>query len=989
MTKSFVKYSAVLATVVLLAPGRVQAQSVNISQSDLEAFRPRSIGPAVTGGRVHDVEALPGDPSTIFVATASGGLWKTTNRGHTWKNVFEHMPVSTFGDVAISESNPNILYAGTGEQNNRQSTSWGNGVYRSDDGGETWTHLGLVETRHIGKVEIHSSNPDIVYVAALGNLWAPNEERGVFRSTNGGRSWEKVLYIDEYTGAVDMVMDPSNPNVIYAATYQRLRRTWGFNGGGPGSGIYKTTDGGDTWTELTNGIPGDEKGRIGLAISRSNPQILNALVEYSRPPRQADGGGGGGGGFTGRGRGAPGNPNQGTYRTEDGGLTWARVSDRNQRPMYYSEIFIDPTNPNRLYTPATTSMKSEDGGRTWELINAQPTYDVGVHSDMHAMWIDPGDPAHFYLAGDAGLHETYDGGRSYRKLNNFNIAQFYAIGVDMRDPYWVYGGLQDNHSFMGPSETRHWEGILNGDWRQIGFGDGMYQQVDPENHRYLYSSSNGGSYTRLDTETGDALSISPQPPSGEDYRFDWTSPSLVSRHDSRVVYVAGNRLFISRDRGESWERTNDLSKQVDRDELELMGVKGADIDISPNDGTGSYGEAVTLAESPLNPAVLWVGMDDGNIQVSRDQGRSWTEVSRNLPRNLRGTYPSRVLGSLRGEGVAYLTLDAHRDGDFDPYVFRTTDFGENWENITNNLPTGSANVIIEHPDNPDVLFLGTEHALFVSFDAGAGWVKMPNFPTTHYDDLVIHPREKDLVAGTHGRSIYILDDTQPLAELANRKPDAHLFTIPLGTLKNYWKDTSYRGQAEYAGENPPDGVHLTYSLGEGGGAAAIRITNAAGKEVQQMLVPSSSGLHRVTWDLQWDFSGETETWEPLDTSEVPRTLGTRAASVAPGLYTVTLDARGTTSTQTMRVRGDPELPITDEQYRMREQYLMALNEIEVMLNEDRVPDDLARRIRQQMRWLSVAGRGFRGGSFFGPTVAQRDVLAEMQRVLAELQERRR
>ncbi|MCH8936685.1 MAG: hypothetical protein IIB90_13240 [Gemmatimonadetes bacterium] len=292
MTMSFVKYSAVLATVVLFAPGTVQAQSVNISQSDLDTFRPRSIGPAVTGGRVHDVEALPGDPSTIFVATASGGLWKTTNRGHTWKNVFEHMPVSTFGDVAISESDPNILYAGTGEQNNRQSTSWGNGVYRSDDGGETWTHLGLVETRHIGKVEIHPSNPDIVYVAALGNLWAPNEERGVFRSTNGGRSWEKVLYIDEYTGAVDMVMDPSNPNVIYAATYQRLRRTWGFNGGGPGSGIYKTTDGGDTWTELTNGIPGDEKGRIGLAISRSNPQILNALIEYSRPPRQGGGGGG-------------------------------------------------------------------------------------------------------------------------------------------------------------------------------------------------------------------------------------------------------------------------------------------------------------------------------------------------------------------------------------------------------------------------------------------------------------------------------------------------------------------------------------------------------------------------------------------------------------------------------------------------------------------------------------------------------------------------
>ncbi len=728
------------ASLALCVPGVLEAQ---ISTADLEAFRPRSIGPAVTGGRVHDVEALPLDPSTIFVATASGGLWKTTNRGITWRNVFEFMPVSTFGDVAISDSDPHILYAGTGEQNNRQSTSWGNGVYRSDDAGETWRHLGLVETRHIGKVEVHPSNPEVVYVAALGNLWRPSEERGVFRSTNGGRNWEKVLYIDEYTGAVDMVMDPSNPDVLYAATYQRLRRTWGFNGGGPGSGIYKTTDGGETWTELTNGIPSEDRGRIGLAISRSNPQILNALIEYGRPPRQRGGGGGFGGGRQAA------NPNQGTYRTEDGGRTWAKVSDQNQRPMYYSEIFIDPTNPSRVYALSTTSMKSEDGGRTWDRINAQPTYDVGVHSDMHAMWIDAGDSEHFYLAGDAGLHETYDMGQTYRKVNNFNIAQFYAIGVDMRDPYWVYGGLQDNHSFMGPSETRHWEGILNDDWRQSGFGDGMYQQVDPENHRYLYTSSNGGSYTRLDTETGDALSISPRPPLGEDYRFDWTSPSLVSRHDSRVVYVAGNRLFISRNRGESWERTEDLSKQVNRDEVELMGVRGGDITISRNDGTGSYGEAVTLAESPLNPAVLWVGMDDGNIQVSRDQGQTWTEVSENLPRNLRGTYPSRVLGSLRGEGVAYLTLDAHRDGDFDPYVFRTTDFGATWENITNNLPTGSANVIIEHPDNASVLFLGTEHALFVSFDAGNGWVKMPHFPTTHYDDLVIHPREKDLVRAQH------------------------------------------------------------------------------------------------------------------------------------------------------------------------------------------------------------------------------------------------
>ncbi len=939
----------------------VSAQTSTVTEEDLLVFRPRSIGPAVTGGRVHDVEALASDPSTIFVATASGGLWKTTNRGHTWTNVFEFMPVSTFGDVAISPSDPQIVYAGTGEQNNRQSSSWGNGVYRSDDGGETWRHLGLVETRHIGKVRIHPTNPDIVYVAALGNLWAASEERGVFRSTNGGRSWQKILYVDAYTGAVDMVIDLTNPSILYAAMYQRLRRTWGFNGGGPGSGIYKTEDGGDTWSELTEGIPGGDKGRIGLAISHSNPRVLNALIEYGRPTQSTQSGEPGG--FQ---RPRP-SANQGTYRTED------------------SHIFIDPNDPDLVYTAATTTMKSRDGGRTWERINAQPTYDVGVHSDMHTMWLDPHDPEHFYLAGDAGLHETYDGGQNYRKLNNFNIAQFYAIGVDMRDPYWVYGGMQDNHSFMGPSESRHWEGIINDDWRQTGFGDGMYQQVDSEDHRYLYNASNGGNYSRLDTETGDALTITPQPPAGERYRFDWTSPSLVSKHDPRVVYVAGNRLFISRNRGESWERTMDLTKQTDRDALELMGVRGANITVSRNDGTGSYGESVTLAESPLDPAVLWVGIDDGNIQVSRDQGQTWTEVSRNLPPRLQGTYPSRVLGSRRGEGVAYVTLDAHRDGDFNPYVFRTVDFGGTWEEITSNLPTGSVNVIIEHPDNADLLFLGTEHGLFASFDTGGSWVRMTNFPTTHYDDLVIHPRDKDLIAGTHGRSIYILDDTQPLAEMAEEKAAvAQLFTIPRGTLKNYWKDTSYRGQADFAGENPPDGVNITYRLAAGSGNATLRIANAMGHEVQQMEVPATPGIHRVTWDLQWDFSEDMDQWRPLDTSRVPRTLERRAASVSPGMYTVELEARGVTSIQTFQVRGDPALPITDSQYRTRERYLIALSEIQSALADGRIPQDRATTVRRQLRFLDVAGRGFRGGSYFGPTVAQRDGLARLRKEFADV-----
>ncbi len=409
-----------------------------------------------------------------------------------------------------------------------------------------------------------------------------------------------------------------------------------------------------------------------------------------------------------------------------------------------------------------------------------------------------------------------------------------------------------------------------------------------------------------------------------------------------------------------------------------MGVRGSEIRHSRNDGASGFGVAVTLSESPLNPLVVWVGMDDGNVQVSRDQGRTWREVSGRLPAALPGTYPSRVLASHRSESTAYLTLDAHRDGDFAPYVLRTDDFGESWTDVTGDLPTGSVNVIVEHPDNADLLFVGTEHAVFASFVGGSAWLRLPHFPTTAYDDLVVHPRDKDLVAGTHGRGIYILDDTQPLAELAGADESLALFTIPRGTLRNYWKDTSYRAQAEYAGENPPDGVFITYRLGAGDGEATLRITNARGQEVQQMRVPSAPGVHRVTWDLQWDFSGAMETWRPLDTSQVPRTLARRGATVSPGRYTVTLQARGRSTARTMEVRGDPDLPVSDGQYRTRERYLRALHTIQRLLDSESIPQERAASLREQLQFLDVTGEGFRGTSFMGPTVAQQEDLRALQ-----------
>lgn len=848
-------------------------EPASITETQLEAFRPRLIGPAVTGGRVHDVEALPDDPSTIFVASASGGLWKTTNRGHTWRTVFSDQAVSTFGDLAIAPSDPDILYVGTGEQNNRQSSSWGNGVYRSDDGGETWRHLGLAETRHIGKVLVHPRDPDIAYVAALGNLWRESEDRGVYRTLDGGLNWERVLYVDEFTGAVDLVMDPEDPSVLYAATYQRLRRTWGFNGGGPGSGIHRSVDGGDTWRGLTNGIPPGDKGRIGLAISRSDPRVLSALIEH------ADG------------------AEQGTYRSEDAGATWTRVNSLDPRPMYYSKIFIDPSEAERVYVLGTSAYKSENGGRSFSEIAERPTYDVGVHADHHALWIDPGDPNHLYLAGDAGLWETYDRGVNFRKINNIPIGQIYAIGVDNRDPYYVYGGMQDTHSWMGPSETRRWIGILNDDWQQTGFGDGMYQQVDPTNHRYVYANSNGGGYYRMDPETGDMLDIRPRAPEGEpSYRWDWMSPSLVSQHDPSVVYLGGNRLFISRDRGGSWTRTEDLSRRLDRDDLELMGVRGTDVDISRNDGTSSYGEITVLAESPVDPQVLWVGTDDGNLQVSRD-------------------------------------------GDFEPYLFRTTDFGEAWTSLAAGLPSGSINSMAEHPDNPNVLFVGTEHGLFVSTNAGTDWAKLSHLPTTHIDDLILHPREKDLVIGTHGQSIWILDDTTPLAEwtVAVASAAVHVFSIQRATIFNYRKDTSYRGQADFHGTNPVDGALITYALGPGSGAATLRVTDASGRLVQELIVPSEPGVHRVNWDLRHSTLDRPQLWMRHDDSRLARPIDVKGPWVSPGTFTVTLNARGTTFTQTVEVRGGPLLSLTQDMYEERETYLLELLALERRIDEAR-PD---------------------------------------------------
>ena len=918
---------------LLLVPGLLSSEPVQSSADLFRSLKFRSIGPAVTGGRIHDVEGLETDPSTIFIATASGGLWKTTNHGTTWIPVFDDQPVSTFGDVAISPSNPQVIWAGTGEQNNRQSTSWGNGIYRSEDGGLTWTHAGLEKTHHIGRVHVHPDDPGVVYVAALGNLWKPTEERGIYRTTDGGRSWKRVLFVNTYTGGVDLVIDPSDPDNLYAAMYQRLRRTWGFNGGGPGSGIYKTTDGGESWIELAEGIPSGDKGRIGLAIARSNTDVLYAMIEHASE--------------------------SGTYRTRDGGESWEKVNDLNQRPMYYSHIYVDPTDENRVYSLATEFYMSEDGGETFRQMPTRPTYDVGVHSDHHCMWIDPNDPEHFYLAGDAGLHETWDRGETYNHINNFAIGQFYAVGVDFRKPYSVYGGMQDNHSWVGPSATRRYIGIINDDWKQIGFGDGMYHQPDPTSHQYVYSNSQNGNLTRVDVNTGDILDIRPYSPEGEpSYRWDWVTPSLISPHDPKTVFFGGNRLFITRDRGVSWERTEDLTRQIDRNQLELMGVLGSERFLSKNDGTSSFGEIVTISQSPVDGDIIWVGADDGNLQISEDGGKTWTEVSRRVKGLPDGTYVSRIVASAHDAGTAYAAFDGHRDGDWSPYLYKTTSFGRKWKKYVRGLPEdGSVNVIVEHPDNPCLLFLGTEHELFISLDGGEQWTAFgTNLPTTLYDDLVIHPRDKDLIVGTHGRSIWILDDTMPLAEWSSgvAESPAHLFSIRTTHFFHYWKTTSYRSQWAFNGENPPFGAILTYYLAEDADDITIQIKNTAGKIVRTLIGPNTGGtFHRIIWDLKHEpppSSGDRPLPEGIIRSEtilpaLPRPSEVSGPFVSPGTYTVSLRVGDTVSDQTVRVEGDPLMEISEWEYRERETFLLEILDLQNLVSK---AVDESRRIRQTL-----------------------------------------
>jgi hypothetical protein len=882
----------------LAAQGGGGQQLLNAPQDPrLQGFRLRSIGPTGQGGRIHAIDAVTSDPNTFFIGYATGGLWKTTNAGVTFDLVF---PVDTMhhthsiGSIAIAPSNPNIIYVGTGEACNRQSSSFGTGVYKSTDGGTTWTHLQLRETQSIGRVVVHPTNPNIVWVAAVGNLFGPNAERGVYMSTNGGSSWNKTLYLNESTGATDLIVDPSNPNVLFAAMYQRQRSAWGFIGGGPGSGLHRSGDGGRTWTRVTSsGFPSGTLGRIGLAISQSNPNVIYAQVEASPPAgaaadpagrggaagrgaADAGRGGRGGGGRGGRGGAAvPGGT--GTYRSTDKGATWTFRSGENQRPMYYSHIEVDPTNAEVVYVGGVNAQKSVDGGATWTEIQ-----DNGIgHVDNHAIWIGgPGGQRVLY-GNDGGLAMSWDGGRSFEAVRTEAMGLPYHVSADMRRPYHVCTGLQDNDSWCGPSHVRSGTGIRTWHWISVGGGDGFQTQIDPTDHRVFYSESQGGAIRRYDLNTGSTAnirpstqSVVPQPPQGTSFTFNWNSPIRLSPHNPHTILFGGDRLFISRDRGATWTMTQPLGKGLDATQRSMMdipyslprcgGGSGAECIPSKGDGVGAteFRTIIEIAESPVVPGVYWVGTADGNLQVSRDGANSWTEVGRNIPGGTREYWVSGLEASWYDPGTAYASLDGHHQNDLNPHVFKTTDYGATWTRINNNLPRGHVNSIRQDPRNRNLLYAATEFGLYISLDDGAAWHRfMPNLPTARIDEVLVHPRDNDLIVATHSRSIWIMDDISALQQLTPEilNEEATLFR-PRDAVA--WRNdprfsTAAPGLKHWRGESAPAGTAISYYLSRNvPGEARVVITNTAtGQPVRTCIGGNTAGLHRFQWTLSGDPGG--------------------------------------------------------------------------------------------------------------------------------------
>ena len=922
----------------------------------------RSIGPAAMSGRVAEVTGVESNPDILYVGTAAGGVWKSTNGGLTWNPVFDDQPVASIGAVSVFQPNPDIVWVGSGEGNPRNSVFAGNGVYRSLDGGKTWQHLGLEKTERIHRVVLHPTDPNVAYAAAMGKLWGENPERGIYKTTDGGKTWKRILYVDERTGAADLVMDPSNPNKLFAALWDHQRWPWSFRSGGPGSGLFVTYDGGDTWERLTedDGLPKGDLGRIGLAISRSNPEIVYALVEADKSA---------------------------LLRSEDGGRTWKTANDDRRtanRPFYYADIRVDPVWPNRVYNLTSRLTVSNDSGKTFTGL----TGTRAIHGDYHTLWINPADPRHMVVGEDGGLAVSRDRGETWQFVANLPIGQYYHVNVDMDTPYHVYGGLQDNGSWRGPSSV--WEeggDIRNHQWQRIGGGDGFDVIPDPEDSSRGYSESQGGFLVRWDLRKGEMRGIRPPEIDPDDpdkrLRFNWNTGLAVDPFEPGTIYYGSQYVHKSTDRGETWTViSSDLT--TDNPEWQKQGESGG---LTPDvTGAENFTTILAIAPSSVQRGVIWVGTDDGRIHVTRDGGKTWESVEKNVKGVPANTWVPHIRPSRFDAASAFVVFDNHRRDDTNLYVFRTDDWGKTWKSLTGDRRgnvRGFALAIEQDSVNRDLLFLGTDAGLYVSGDAGRSWLKwkygLPE--TVPVMDLALHPRENDLVIATHGRSLYVLDDVTPLRELSAdtlRKP-LHLYGASAGVIYGDGGGSgNLRGGAgEFSAESRPRGVLITYSLNAPGlplpddqkererkekeraearkaapaepasekapGAmlkedparpepekksdeprpVKIEIADASGKVVRTMDGPAKLGLNRAVWDLGRDAFRQPAT----DNRGFPRDQES-GPEVPPGTYTVTVRYGGQEAKSTVKVAAAPVLQASDGDWQAREAAIVRLGKLQ-------------------------------------------------------------